>query len=127
MYDVGARGALVPSPASHQVQKAFPIPEEGLDWMWLWSREWNKTFVVEVAWDADEVNLNMTKTTMTTGLSGRVACEWAEYESGTVGLPSAPLTGAIPAYEEVLDYLPSWAVSSKVSGGLVEVFGQFTV
>jgi uncharacterized membrane protein YdcZ (DUF606 family) len=91
--------------------------------MWLWSREWNKTFAVGVAWDADDgVN-----TTMTTGLSGRVACEWAEYESGTVGLTTIPVTGAIPAYEEVLDYLPSWAVSSKVSGGLVEVFGHFTI
>jgi len=124
--DVGPSGALVQSPASHQVQKAFPIPEEGLDWMWLWSREWNKMFVVEVAWDADEVDSN-TATTTTTGLSGRVACEWAEYESGTVGLTTTALAGAIPAYEEVLDYLPSWAVSSKVSGGLVEVFGQFAV
>jgi len=122
VYDVGAGGALFPLPAS-QVQSAYPIPKEGLDWMWLWSREWNKTFVVEVAWDADdEVNANVT-----TGLSGRVACEWAEYESGTVGLTTNPATGAIPAYEEVLNYLPSWAVASKVSGGLVEVFGQFTV
>ncbi|KIM36870.1 hypothetical protein M413DRAFT_448810 [Hebeloma cylindrosporum] len=121
VYDVGAHGALVPSTASTS-QSAFPIPKEGLDWMWLWSREWDKTFVVEVAWDADEVHANVTN-----GLSGRVGCEWAEYESATLGLVTMPLTGAIPAYEEVLDYLPSWAVSSKVSGGLVEVFGHFTV
>jgi hypothetical protein len=70
----------------------FPFSMEGLDWIWLWSREWNKTFVVEVAWDADdEVNA-----TVTTGLSlsGRVAANGAaqHHLSGTLGLTTTPLT-----------------------------------
>ena len=125
VYEVGVGGAVVPSSAS-RAQSAYPIPKEGLEWLWLWSRTWDKPFIVEVAWDEDEDGAS-SNTTRASGLSGRVACEWAEYESGTLGLTMKAGTGAIPAYEEVLDYLPSWAVSSKVSGGLVEVFGNFTV
>jgi len=125
VYEVGFGGAVVPSSAS-RAQSAYPIPKEGLDWLWLWSRTWDKPFIVEVAWDQDSDEDGPSSNT-TSGLSGRVACEWAEYESGTLGMTTTVGTGAIPAYEEVLAYLPSWAVSSKVSGGLVEVFGNFTV
>jgi hypothetical protein len=130
VYEVGVGGAVVPSSASVHAQSAYPIPKEGLDSLWLWSRTWDKPFIVEVAWDKDgdgDRDGDGASSNTTNGLSGRVACEWAEYESGTLGLTTTAGTGAIPAYEEVLDYLPSWAVASKVSGGLVEVFGNFTV
>lgn len=84
----------------------------------LWSRTWSKDFVTSVQW----VN-NSDK------LKGRVACEWAEYESGTVGLEVPPKVSLakIPAYEEVLRFLPKWAVASKTTDGLVEVSQKFEV
>ena len=40
----------------------------------LWSRTWDREFVLDV--DLDDTGKNLT---------GKVACEWAEYESGSVG------------------------------------------
>jgi hypothetical protein len=62
-------------------------------------------------------------------LVGRVACEWAEYQSGTVGLEESKdlALAKIPAYEEVLQFLPKWAVASKTADGLVEVYKRFEI
>ena len=35
--------------------------------------------------------------------------------------------GKIPAFEEVLRFLPEWAVSSKQDDGLVEVLTPFSI
>ncbi|KAL1759812.1 putative zinc metalloprotease [Schizophyllum commune] len=93
------------------VQKGFEIPEEGVRELRLWSRTWNRTWVVDVDREGST-------------LTGRVACEWSEYASGSLGVETRT---RIPAYEEVLTFLPSWAVASKFADGLVEGYKAFEV
>ncbi|THU92478.1 hypothetical protein K435DRAFT_862448 [Dendrothele bispora CBS 962.96] len=142
----------------------------------LWSRTWDREFVVDVIWDnAKDQDMKDSRWSGWQGYqgafgvassdhesnedghegtvegeqnkssptrSGRVACEWSEYESGMVGLgldvngtvPSCSILigigstgGKIPAYEEVLTFLPRWAVASKLTDGLVEVESAFVL
>ena len=96
------------------------MPAGGVHELTLWSRTWGRTFVVDVHWAkgrelaSDDSGLE---------LEGKVACEWVEYESATVG--GGRSGGKIPAFEEVLAFLPKWAVASKMTDGLVEVWGSF--
>ncbi|KAJ7685578.1 hypothetical protein DFH06DRAFT_46853 [Mycena polygramma] len=90
----------------------YPGPSEGVSQLTLWSRTWDRTFDVDVEWEGDST------------LEGRVACEWAEYESGSVGVNA---TGKIPAFEEVIAFLPWWAAVTKMTDGLVEAWGSFSV
>jgi hypothetical protein len=89
------------------------IPEGGTASIRLWSRTWSKKFVVDVRWSSEGMQ------------EGRVACEWAEYESATAGAVGSG--GKIPAFEEVLNFLPNWAVVSTMADGLVEAWGTFSV
>ncbi|KAJ7461532.1 putative zinc metalloprotease [Mycena latifolia] len=90
----------------------FSGPEEGVAELRLWSRTWDRTFTVDVEWEGDST------------LEGRVACEWAEYESGSVGVPT---TGKIPSLEEVLTFVPRWVAVTKMADGLVEAWGSFSI
>ncbi|KAJ7085689.1 hypothetical protein B0H15DRAFT_845959 [Mycena belliarum] len=90
----------------------FSGPPEGFVELRLWSRTWDRTFTVDVEWQGNST------------LEGRVACEWAEYESGSIGVPT---TGKIPALEEVLAFLPSWVVATTMADGLVEAWGSFSI
>ncbi|KAJ6581062.1 hypothetical protein B0H19DRAFT_1017641 [Mycena capillaripes] len=91
----------------------FSGPEGGIIQLFLWSRSWDRTWSVDVGWEGDSA------------LEGRVACEWAEYESGSVGVGVE--TGKIPALEEVLAFLPRWAAVTMITAGLVEAWGTFSV
>jgi len=96
----------------------YEMPVEGFSSIAMSSRTWDKEFVVEVGWDIDVAGGDEK-------LKGRVACEWAEYESATIGGVSSG--GKIPALEEALTFLPRWAVVSKTNDGLVEAWGDFVV
>ncbi|KAF2269034.1 endoplasmic reticulum metallopeptidase 1 [Lojkania enalia] len=72
----------------------------------LWHREWSQPWNVSVTWDGD---VNST-------LSGRIVCLWSDAN-----------TGDIPAFDELLHYLPIWAIPSKLSDGLVEGSKRFKV
>ncbi|TDL26147.1 Zn-dependent exopeptidase [Rickenella mellea] len=80
----------------------YPLPRDGVSELRLWSREWERTFEVHVAWDGSE------------GVEGRVACEWAESDGA-----------AIPALDEVMAFLPDWARVTKRTDGLVEGYKRF--
>jgi hypothetical protein len=97
------------------VRSGYEVPKEGLRTLLLFSRTWDREFVVDVGWDREG------------GLDGRVACQWAEYESGRVGMAGHVHGGKIPALEEVLKYLPLWAVVSKAGSGLVEGWTEFSL
>ncbi|CDO78073.1 hypothetical protein BN946_scf184708.g7 [Trametes cinnabarina] len=98
-------------------QGGYEMPPGGVKEARLWSSTWSNTFLVEVGWDAspeDPEGLS---------LSGRAACEYAEYASGL----AVPEGGRIPAYEEVKQFLPLWALPTKLADGLVEVWTRFEV
>jgi hypothetical protein len=99
------------------MQYGYEVGKRGLKELILWSRTWDREFVVDVKWGDDS-----------NGLQGRIGCEWAEYESATIDHGSGGrISGKIPAFEEVLRFLPEWVVSSKQDDGLVEVLAPFSV
>jgi hypothetical protein len=102
--------------ADRKMQAGYPISGLGTNQIRLWSRTWSRVFSVEVEhpqWPRR-------------GLRARAACEWNEYESGIIGIDNGPESGRergnskIPAFEEVLRWLPKWAVVVKGDDGLVE-------
>ncbi|KAJ3806886.1 hypothetical protein F5876DRAFT_49184 [Lentinula aff. lateritia] len=132
--------------ASWGVQRGFESDHYNM--LRLWTRAWGKKFVVDVQWSNkfSFAGQHATETSSTQKLffeettthAGRIACEWAEYESGMVGmgLSTSPVPSSsgkrlssakIPAFEEVLTYLPKWAVVSKLTDGLVEVEERFVL
>jgi hypothetical protein len=72
----------------------------------LWHREFGQPWNVSVTWDAKEQSK----------LSGKVVCLWSDANAGD-----------IPAFDEVRHYLPTWAIPSKISDGLVEGFKRFEI
>lgn len=72
----------------------------------LWHREWSQPWNVSVSWDAKERSK----------VSGRVVCLWSDANAGD-----------IPAFDEVQQYLPVWAIPSKISDGLVEGYKHFEI
>ncbi|KAI0753377.1 hypothetical protein C8Q80DRAFT_1151837 [Daedaleopsis nitida] len=105
-----------PSPVGKmRLQGGYVMPPEGVAEVRLWSRTWGREFVVEVGWDAGEGEDER--------FSGRAACEYAEYASGLGG----PESGRIPAFEEVKQFLPLWALPTKAADGLVEVWTKFVL
>ncbi|KZV82592.1 Zn-dependent exopeptidase [Exidia glandulosa HHB12029] len=69
----------------------------------LWSRSWNPKFDAVVKWTGGGK------------LTGRAACGWAEQGQ------------AIPALQEIISFLPSWARVTKLDDGLVEVSKSFKI
>lgn len=113
--------------AMHGMQPSYVIRDPGITELRLWSRKWDKQFVVDVEW-RDYIGLGE-------GLKGKVACEWAEYASASASVPGQgedPAKGGfrsakIPAFEEVLSFLPTWVAVSKLTDGLVEAWEYFEV
>jgi len=89
--------------SSGLVQPLFPIPQEGVRELRLWSREWERTFEVSLVWKEGDKPLR-----------GRAACEWAE-------------AAGIPALEEVVSFLPRWALVTKRTDGLLEGWKSFEI
>jgi len=113
--------------AMRGMQPTYVIRDPGITELRLWSRKWDKQFVVDVEW-RDYIGLGE-------GLKGKVACEWAEYASASASVPGQgedPTKGGfrsakIPAFEEVLSFLPTWVAVSKLTDGLVEAWEYFEV
>ena len=87
-----------------EVQSDYPFPPEGITELRLWSRTWNKEFTFTVTWKEQNP------------LTGRVSCGWAE-----------TFEDRIPAFTEVVGYLPDWALVTKANDALVEGMRNFTV
>lgn len=97
------------------LQGGSEVPEDGLEQIRLWSRDWEKEFEVDVDFAGREDEK----------ATGRVSCGWAEYESATVG--GGRTGGKIPSLEEVLLFLPEWAVVTKSSAALFDAGWEFEV
>jgi hypothetical protein len=97
----------------------------------LWRRGWGEGWQVRVRWDSDsdkggdgngeEDSVDAKKRGKNggegTGLDGRVVCLWSDAND-----PST-----IPAFTEVLNYMPTWSMATKLSDGLVEGYKRFSV
>jgi hypothetical protein len=97
------------------LQGGSEVPEDGLEQIRLWSRDWEKEFEVDVDFAGSEDEK----------ATGRVSCGWAEYESATVG--GGRTGGKIPSLEEVLLFLPEWAVVTKSSAALFDAGWGFEI
>lgn len=107
---------------------------EGLRDLRLWSRTWDRTWDIQVhwklsipysAWPGDEED-----SPNNGDLTGKIACQWAEYASGMGGSGGEiddDERAQIPAFEEVLRFLPEWAAVTKLDDGLVEAWVPFTI
>ncbi|KAK5173815.1 uncharacterized protein LTR77_002496 [Saxophila tyrrhenica] len=84
-----------------------PVAEKGSEQIRLFSREWDKTFEVDVSWPSGK----------TKGQKGKVMCMWNDV--------NAP--GVIPAYDEVRRFQPVWSAVTKASDGLVEGWKGFEI
>lgn len=105
-------------PGAGGMQGGYEVSEAGVGEVRLWSRTWGREWVVDVEFFSSESG----------GVRGRVGCEWAEYESASVGVyVGKGRSGRIPALEEVLGFLPRWAAVTKAGDGLVEVWSAFEV
>ena len=100
----------------------------------LWSREWNRTWYVDVWWNEDDANRDsiwlksQRKVHMQDGrevsanaetgrFDGRVICLWSD----------ANQLGVIPALDEVKRFAPAWTTVTKAADGLVEGSKEFVV
>ena len=84
-----------------------PVTERGSSQVRLFSRTWDKNFKVNVTWSGQEAK----------GQTGRVVCMWSD----------ANKLGTIPAYDEIIRFMPVWSAVTKTSDGLVEGWKEFTV
>ena len=101
----------------------YEVPPEGITTLFLWSRTWDRNFEVEVTFGPEGVD-------PAPPLSGKLACEYSEYASGiagTGGTKRLENEGRIPGFEEMLRFLPKWAVVTKAADGLVEVSRSFSL
>ncbi|CAK5277279.1 unnamed protein product [Mycena citricolor] len=92
--------------------RPFTPPPEGYRRLQLWTRTWGKKSTVDVHWDGDA------------GLSGQIACSWAEYESGSVSVDRS--IGKIPGWEEILQFSPRWA-AAMTAGPPVQAITTFSL
>ncbi|GJJ06344.1 hypothetical protein Clacol_000535 [Clathrus columnatus] len=89
-----------------EVRHGYSFPSNGTTELQLWSRERSKPFVVDVSWPQNET------------LQGRASCGWSD---------SQDWEDHIPAFKEILDFLPSWSLVSKRDHGLVEASLEFSL
>ncbi|KAL4071336.1 hypothetical protein V8B97DRAFT_452974 [Scleroderma yunnanense] len=101
------------------LQTGYEIPDGGLDYIRLWSRDFGKEFKVDIAWQeySDQASMGDVK--------GHISCGWAEYESGTVG--GGRTGGRIPSLEEAIAFLPEWTVVTKSAPALFSAGTPFEI
>jgi len=100
------------------LEERSPIYPGGTTSIRLWSREWERGWKVDVSWDTT----NLTTATEwqqdeKPGLTGKVVCLWTDVN----------LKGTVPAWDELFEFAPVWAVGSKLTDGLVEAWWEFEV
>ena len=85
----------------------------------LWSRDWGKTWVVDIEWVQSPKKGSFTlqpNSKRAPSLSGRASCLWADRTAGK-----------IPAIDELYIFMPTWSTLSAGRGGLVEGYKEFKV
>lgn len=91
--------------------KRFPVvPEGGSKEIRLWSRTWNRAWVVDVEWEGQGDQEGEV-----VDLEGKVVCLWSDDNR----------EGVIPALDELRHFAPGWVAVTKAGDGLVEGYKKF--
>jgi len=109
----------------------FDSPPGDGDWkietFTLWRRDWSTPWTVDVRWGGDGNGASLSavapedvgdeaarngdlRTARAAGLDGTVVCRWSDVNT----------RGLVPAYDELLQYMPKWATATQMNSGLVE-------
>ncbi|EIW82238.1 hypothetical protein CONPUDRAFT_54548 [Coniophora puteana RWD-64-598 SS2] len=99
--------------------------EQGVRQARVWNRNFGGESEVIVGWAEPDLNTTEDEDGESEKVTGRVECQWDEYESGTVG--GGDSGARIPALEEVLEFLPEWATVTKRWHGLVRASVPFSI
>ncbi len=93
--------------------KRFPIvPEGGSTEIRLWSRTWNRAWVVDVEWESQGDHEGDI-----VDMEGKVVCLWSDDNR----------EGVIPALDELRHFAPGWVAVTKAGDGLVEGYKKFKI
>ncbi|KAB8343189.1 hypothetical protein FH972_022779 [Carpinus fangiana] len=85
-----------------------PVPRGGTGEIRLWSRDWEREWVVDVEWDPQRWNeVEHSTKAEARGLDGSAVCLWSEQ------VPS----GTVPALDEARMFAPNWVIVSDALGG----------
>ena len=103
------------------------VHEGGTKEIRLWSRIWDRQWIVHVQWnsteDAEEddmdggANTKKENKSNGKGLDGTAVCMWSDVNE----------RGVIPAFDEVSMYMPVWSIATKLDDGLVVGSKRFLV
>ena len=85
------------------------VPEQGSKQVILWSRTWEKEWIVKIKWQP--------RPGSGSGIDGRVVCLWSDDNE----------TGVVPALDELRHFAPDWVALAKTDDGLVEGSKAFLV
>ncbi|KAH8652146.1 hypothetical protein BX600DRAFT_386977 [Xylariales sp. PMI_506] len=78
------------------------MPAEGLDNLLVYRRDWDTPWTIDVEWAAQEE-------LSSEAIDVQAFCRWNDANSG-----------AVPALDEALQYIPKWIAVTKLNNGLVE-------
>jgi Peptidase family M28 len=93
--------------------KRFPnVPEGGSKEIRLWSRTWNRAWVVDVQWEGQGDQKGEV-----VDLEGKAVCLWSDDNN----------EGVIPALDELRHFAPGWVAVTKAGDGLVEGYKRFKI
>ena len=85
------------------------VPEGGSKEIRLWSREWDRTWLVDVRWSTEKLKKGI--------MHGKVVCLWSDVNQ----------RGVLPAWDEAVHYAPEWVAMTKAGDGLLEGYKHFEV
>jgi Peptidase family M28 len=89
-----------------------PVPEGGSKEVRLWSRTWNRAWVVDVEWEGQG-----NQEGEIVDMEGKVVCLWSDDNK----------EGVIPALDELRHFAPGWVAVTKAGDGLVEGYKKFMI
>ncbi|KAI1001864.1 Vacuolar membrane protease [Podosphaera aphanis] len=98
--------------AASQAGRWPDVPITGSDQIKLWHRDWDREWVVDVAWPVSTGRRSGDE-----GRTGHVVCLWSDQNE----------LGIIPALDEVRRFIPVWATVTKLTDGLVEGRKAFSI
>ena len=107
LFDTPVSGIRI-ADASPPDPRFQTVAKNGSTQLRVFSRTWEKTFVVNVTWPENVI---------AKGQEGRVVCLWSD----------ANVLGTIPAFDELRSFEPTWSVVTKGGDGLVEGYKAFVV